>query len=100
LESVGDPLEHTRDDTKCVYTTVTTVATKDIRPGEELTCNYATFEYETSESCPCDCGAANCLGRIVGFGDLPVYLQTATWEDALENVRKVNCTEHWHAGKG
>ncbi|MBI1901082.1 MAG: SET domain-containing protein-lysine N-methyltransferase [Planctomycetia bacterium] len=43
-----------------------------IRAGQELTVDYATFEYEIGfMPGPCLCGAPCCRGRVTGFKDLP-----------------------------
>jgi D-alanine-D-alanine ligase len=42
------------------------VARRDIRCGEELTVDYATFYDSHMTPFDCDCGSANCRGRVVG----------------------------------
>jgi len=42
------------------------VARRDIRGGEELTVDYATFYDHHMTPFECDCGSANCRGRVVG----------------------------------
>ena len=42
-------------------------ARRDIQPGEELTCNYLTTDWEIHEKFVCSCGAPNCYGEIRGF---------------------------------
>jgi SET domain-containing protein len=37
-------------------------ALREIRPGEELTCNYGETHHDGH--LPCSCGAPNCRGRI------------------------------------
>lgn len=50
-------------------------ALRPLAAGDELTLDYATFEYEILfMSEPCLCGASRCRGRITGFKDLPVEL--------------------------
>jgi len=46
-----------------------TIALRDIRPGEELTCDYACFDYECDghEIAQCGCKAPNCRGEMKGF---------------------------------
>lgn len=39
----------------------------DIAPGQEVTFNYLTTEYELHDSFRCDCGAPACYGMIRGF---------------------------------
>lgn len=42
----------------------TTVARRDIAAGEEITCDYGAFMMTVPYDMPCNCGAANCRGRI------------------------------------
>ena len=42
-------------------------ALRDITPGEEVTFNYLTTEYEMHDSFACDCGSPACYGIIRGF---------------------------------
>ena len=42
------------------------VARRDIRSGEELTVDYATFYDRHMTSFDCDCGSPNCRGRVEG----------------------------------
>lgn len=43
------------------------VACKAIAPGEELTFNYLTTEWDMASPFPCGCGAAHCPGEIRGY---------------------------------
>lgn len=66
-----------KSNTECRYKAI---ALRDIYAGEEVTCDYATFDYSvtvtsTSSSSgveiePCVCGSTNCRGKMVGFQDL------------------------------
>jgi len=50
---------------------ITVHALTDIRTGEELTLDYATFEREIAAfNGPCLCGVAACRGRLTGYRDL------------------------------
>ncbi len=49
------------------YSGLNVVALKDIKKGEELTLNYASFLDETMEPFTCQCGAPNCSGLITGI---------------------------------
>jgi uncharacterized protein len=40
------------------------VAVRDVRPGEELRCDYATLNLDQPESFRCRCGARNCRRTI------------------------------------
>ena len=44
------------------------IATKDIKKGDELTCDYG-FGYDSDyKQFPCECGSKNCVGFIVREG--------------------------------
>ncbi len=47
-------------------------ARRDIEPGEEITLDYNTADYELHEKFTCHCGAPACLGEIRGFKYLPL----------------------------
>lgn len=48
------------------------VALRRIEEGEELTTDYATFEYHIEfMPGPCLCGTPACRGRVTGYRDLP-----------------------------
>ena len=49
------------------YSGLNVVALKDIKKGEELTLNYASFLDEHMEPFNCRCGAANCCGWVTGI---------------------------------
>ena len=40
------------------------VAVRDVHPGDELRCDYATLNLDLSEWFQCRCGAPNCRGTI------------------------------------
>jgi uncharacterized protein len=40
------------------------VALRDVRPGDELRCDYATLNLDQSELFQCRCGARNCRGTV------------------------------------
>ena len=48
------------------YVGLNVVALRDIRPGEELTLDYAALINEEGEPFDCRCGAVSCRGRVVG----------------------------------
>lgn len=43
------------------------VAVRPIAPGEQLTFNYLTSEWDMAEAFDCSCGAPGCFGKIRGF---------------------------------
>lgn len=55
------------------------VALRDIQAGEEITADYAMFEYETGpmSRVGCLCGAAACRRKITGYKDLPAAQKKA-----------------------
>lgn len=48
------------------------VTIRKIKPGEIVTFNYLTTEYDLSSPFTCKCGEADCYGRIKGFKYLSV----------------------------
>lgn len=52
--------------------TLEVFALKVIEPGEEVTIDYATTEYETTiDNLECQCGSKQCRKYIKGYKDLP-----------------------------
>ena len=47
-------------------------AIQDIHPGDQITCDYDTFEWEADghQIPQCGCGATNCRGKVMGFKNL------------------------------
>lgn len=44
------------------------VASRDIKAGEELTCNYLHFDLDCDgHQFKCECGSPKCFGDIKGF---------------------------------
>ena len=43
------------------------LALRPIQPGEEVTFDYNTTEYEMAEPFECRCGSANCVGLVRGY---------------------------------
>jgi hypothetical protein len=46
------------------------IAIHDLRPGDELTFNYNTTEWDMASPFACGCGAPTCAGTIRGFKHL------------------------------
>ncbi|MFZ5952864.1 MAG: SET domain-containing protein-lysine N-methyltransferase [Candidatus Rifleibacteriota bacterium] len=59
------PINHSCDPNSWV-TGLDLTARRDIRKGEEITIDYATFCNETMEEFNCGCGSPNCRGVISG----------------------------------
>jgi D-ala D-ala ligase C-terminus/SET domain len=54
-------------DPNCSYEGLNVVALRNIKRGEELTLNYASFLDEHMEPFNCRCGADNCCGWVTGI---------------------------------
>ena len=65
-----DPLVYRTPDIMCYDA----VAGKDICIGDEITCDYALFDYECDRHriSQCGCNATNCRGEMLGFKVLPI----------------------------
>ena len=63
-------------------------ALRPIRAGEEITFDYATFEYEVENvAAPCLCGSAKCRGKVPGFRHLPADVKARYGEYIAEYLR-------------
>jgi cyanophycin synthetase len=66
-------------------------ALRPIRAGEEITFDYATFEYEVENvAAPCLCGAAKCRGKVPGFRHLPADVKARYGEYIAEYLRALD----------
>ncbi len=63
--SVWAPQNHSCDP-NTAYDGLNVIATRAIANNEELTLDYATLLDETMEPFDCQCGSANCRGRVTG----------------------------------
>lgn len=52
-------------------------ARRPLAPGDEITCNYFTTDYDLHSPFVCNCGAPECMGEIRGFKYLPAAGQLA-----------------------
>jgi hypothetical protein len=59
--------------------TYETVALRDIKPGDEITCDYNLFEYDCHGKVidECLCNADSCVGRVAGYRFLSIMQQKA-----------------------
>jgi uncharacterized protein len=73
----GRYMNHACDATTVCFGTICDVALRDIRAGEELTCDYALLNIDVDLQC--HCGGPNCR-KVVRPGDLP---RVASRLDAL-----------------
>lgn len=75
---IDDFLNHSCDpNTALDFERLELVAIKPIAPGEELSFNYLTSEWDMAAPFACMCGAANCHGLIRGFRHLSLAQQEA-----------------------
>ena len=79
------------------------IASRAISPGEELTFNYLTTEWDMATPFPCTCGSAHCPGWIRGFrfldaaqraaiasGAAPYLMRLASRDAARERDRALS----------
>lgn len=59
------------------------IATKDIAKDEQLTMDYACFDYKCDEVFECCCGSENCRKTVSGFAAIPREQQ---WKMLAEGV--------------
>ena len=75
---IDDFLNHSCDPNSALdFERLELVAIKPIAPGEELTFNYLTSEWDMAAPFACMCGAAGCHGLTGGFGHLNPAQQEA-----------------------
>ncbi len=75
---IDDFLNHSCDPNSALdFERLELVAIKPIAPGEELTFNYLTSEWDMAAPFACMCGAAGCHGLIRGFRHLNLAQQEA-----------------------
>jgi len=68
--------------------TANVFALRDISNGEELTLDYAVFEWSIDHfPLTCLCGATSCRGTITGFKDLPQSIKIRHWDFIPEYLR-------------
>ena len=52
------------------------IATRDLHPGDEITCDYTLFDWDCDgHQFECTCGSHNCYGFVGGFSSLPAATQ-------------------------
>jgi hypothetical protein len=80
--------------TECEGEYYNTEAARDIEVGEEITCDYDLFEWDSRDKGieKCGCGAAKCRGKALGFKFLDPELQKVMIKSAYEEV-----TDAWEA---
>ena len=71
-------------------------ALRRIEPGEELTTDYASFEYEILfMPGPCLCGAPSCRGKVVGYKGLPADRRAALGPYIAPYLRELDSPISW-----
>ncbi len=65
------------------------VAIELIHPGDQLTFNYLTTEWEMAEVFDCACGYAGCFGRIAGYGHLGAADRERLAREVLAHLRRL-----------
>ena len=65
-EDQGGYINHSCNPNAGLVDVRTFAAIRDIACGEEVTCDYGTFETATGWTLQCQCGASNCRGVITG----------------------------------
>jgi hypothetical protein len=65
------------------------VALRDIQVGDEITGDYALFDYgDDGQDVECECGSVHCRGRIQGFKHLPLETQLKLLPQIYEKIRE------------
>ena len=86
----GDMLNHSCDPNCGLLGSQVLVAMRDIAPGEEITFDYNTFEYEIDQGGgQCTCGAATCRGRVPGFKHVAADVRARYGEYIAEYLRTI-----------
>ncbi|MFN8491645.1 MAG: SET domain-containing protein-lysine N-methyltransferase [Caldilineaceae bacterium] len=75
------------------YGAYTFYAARAIAAQEELTFHYGMSEAHSIAVAVCACGAANCLGRSVGFKDAPKDVQGWLYQLGIANYLR-----RWYEG--
>lgn len=60
------------------------IAVRNIRQGEEVTCDYRGFRYEDPWSFRCACGTACCLGTVRSTQGPPDPVMARRWASRLD----------------
>lgn len=69
------------------------VAIELIRPGDQLTFNYLTTEWEMAEAFDCACGDPQCFGRIAGYRHLDAEARDRLAGDRVPHIHRLRATE-------
>lgn len=71
-------------DKDCKTPYIEIISRREIKKGEEVTIDYASFEYETVvDGLQCNCGQKRCRGKIFGFKDLPYDVKIKYRKDGI-----------------
>lgn len=63
---IGDYVNHSCDPNAWLVDEITLAARRDLRPGDELTYDYATSDSTPYDEFDCACGSPACRGRVTG----------------------------------
>jgi hypothetical protein len=65
------------------------VATRDLSPGDEITCDYVLFDWDSDgHSFQCRCGSPGCFGYVAGFVNLPPEIQEQLADRVQSGIRR------------
>ncbi|KAG8348274.1 SET domain [Trypanosoma vivax] len=67
---------------------------RDIQPGEILSFNYATTEWDMAVAFSCACGSDGCTGTIRGFRHLDLPTQLRLWPHTTNGVKTMFSQQH------
>ncbi|EKG03260.1 hypothetical protein TCSYLVIO_005710 [Trypanosoma cruzi] len=69
--------------------TASCFAMRDIEPGEIVSFNYLTSEWDMASPFKCGCGSASCFSTIKGFRHLDEESQLRLWPHATSGVKSL-----------
>jgi hypothetical protein len=65
------------------------VATRDLVPGDEITCDYVLFDWDgDGHRFECQCGSPGCYGYVAGFVSLPPETQEKLADRIYSEIRR------------
>jgi SET domain len=105
LESPGMFMNHSCDPSVIItsydWTDGEGIAARNIQEGDELTCDYAFFDYEEAGTVfECACGATQCRGKRIGFHALTESEKTTFLAKGTQVSPAVLARHHHSMGQG